>query len=373
MVSVLADNAAERERLLNAVLAASGYVLGAADTEESVLRLADALVQASPRIRGVWYGVGAMGAMAVEPRQVIGPDQRLLEGFWLQRHALRPRGPLFEVAQAALSVGPSVRAAWALPVEFREGRWRGWIIVFSDDPAWLESVGPTPFRALARFAEVAAEQARLRLQLETAAMRDPLSGLLNRRAMLERILAALERARGESKGELSIALFDIDHFKRINDTHGHDVGDIAIRAVAGALRDGVRDADTVARWGGEEFLVLFDDTSPGGSLFVANRLRLAVEALQINAPGHRLRISCSGGVAAFGLDGSDEDSLLRIADERLYAAKQAGRNRVVGGEGPAWVIPTVPAGQDPRRACGPEAAAITVPPVQDARRRSVSA
>ena len=326
---------AERERLLQAILSAGAFVLRADDADNSILRLADAILQSTTHLQAVWYGVGRLGASTVEPRQIVGPQAGALQDHHLRLVDLKPWGTAaFRMDATRLPPGVG-QVAIALPVDFTEGHWRGWLVLFADDPVWLEAIGITPFLALARFAEVVAEQARLRLQLENAAMRDPLSGLLNRRAMLARIQAAMELA-AEGGETLALALFDIDHFKKINDQHGHDVGDEAIRTVAQALRSTVRDADTVARWGGEEFLVLLEHSPPSAAARAAERLRTAIGQARVVLGPVSLSLTSSVGVAAWPLDGNSVDELLKVADERLYQAKQGGRNRVVCGPEPEW-------------------------------------
>lgn len=157
---------------------------------------------------------------------------------------------------------------------------------------------------------------RLNLQAQT----DPLTGLFNRRALGE----ALEVIEGRAQGFVAIAL-DIDHFKSINDRHGHDVGDEVLARLAGVLRECSREGDLAFRLGGEEFLLLLPDTSLAAAGEIAERLRLQVEATRIEPVGH---VTVSLGVA-HGPGGGDPAQVLKRADELMYAAKQGGRNRVV--------------------------------------------
>jgi diguanylate cyclase (GGDEF)-like protein len=128
---------------------------------------------------------------------------------------------------------------------------------------------------------------------------------------------------------LSLALVAIDHFKRINDHHSHAVGDEALKAVARALQASAREADTVARWGGEEFAVLLPDTVLETARAAAERLRQAVEAIDCSAFAPGLRLAVSIGLASDAGFGHHE-RLLSRADAALYRAKQEGRNRVCG-------------------------------------------
>lgn len=159
--------------------------------------------------------------------------------------------------------------------------------------------------------------------------RDPLTGLLNRRHFmlsLEREIDRVARA-----GEPALLLMvDIDHFKGINDTHGHVVGDAAIRAVARVLGDCVRPMDTVARYGGEEFALIFPNCPPAFARVVAERIRQSVEATPVELPGGqvlRLTVSCGGAFAPAWIR-SHALAWIERADAQMYLAKAAGRNRV---------------------------------------------
>lgn len=164
-------------------------------------------------------------------------------------------------------------------------------------------------------------------RLHELACTDPLTQLRNRRFMMEVVqheAAVFERG-GRS---LSILLGDVDHFKRINDHHGHAVGDGVLRAIARVLREGVREVDHVARWGGEEFLVLLPGTELEEALQVAERLRTAVQALAEVDGRSELGLSITLGLAELQPGESIEQALMR-ADRALYDGKQAGRNRVI--------------------------------------------
>jgi len=162
---------------------------------------------------------------------------------------------------------------------------------------------------------------------ESLALTDPLTGLYNRRMFLE--LARKELSKAQRYGEpFSVVIFDIDHFKKINDTYGHDVGDLALKHVAQLLKSNVRAADVVARWGGEEFVLLLPKTGPEEAYRVAEKLRKLVERSWLELPGGgRLKMTVSGGVSSYR-EGVTLDELFKEADEALYRAKRMGRNRV---------------------------------------------
>jgi diguanylate cyclase (GGDEF)-like protein len=164
-------------------------------------------------------------------------------------------------------------------------------------------------------------QAALRAMADT----DPLTSLLNRRAMTD--IVARQEAHVRRGRSLSFVLCDIDHFKRINDTRGHEAGDAVLKAVSEALRQSVREVDHLARWGGEEFLAVLPDTDHAGAEGVAQRLRQAVEAIAV-AIGERIPVSITLGVATVQA-GESADQAIARADAALYAGKRSGRNRVV--------------------------------------------
>ena len=156
---------------------------------------------------------------------------------------------------------------------------------------------------------------------------DPLTGLLNRRRMEERLAeeAALHRARGTL---FSIVLADVDRFKQINDEYGHDAGDRALAAVARLVQSALRAGDAVARWGGEEFLLLLPCTDLKAAEEVALRLRAAAEQHLAQPGGLPRALTLTFGVASFATSASVE-ACLKAADEALYRGKAEGRNRVV--------------------------------------------
>lgn len=164
---------------------------------------------------------------------------------------------------------------------------------------------------------------------EDLAMLDPLTGALNRRAFVER--ATAEAAALARRGEPAVLLLaDLDHFKQVNDAHGHAVGDLVLKVVSECLRQHLRTGDAMARWGGEEFLLLLAGSSDSVAREVAERLRQAVMALAPADWPPGLRITLSAGLAPWAA-GQPLQCALEAADRALYAAKAAGRNRVHPG------------------------------------------
>lgn len=173
----------------------------------------------------------------------------------------------------------------------------------------------------------------LQADLVRSARYDSLTGLYNRGTFLEEFDREVSRCvRGAPA--FSLAMFDLDRFKRLNDEFGHPFGDRVLKAFAEVLRAGIRKHDTVGRYGGEEFALLMPNTGKDTALRVAERLRRDLEARGITVDGRRIDVTVSGGVTTFGEEGEDWDALLTAADRALYEAKNAGRNRIVSAGKP---------------------------------------
>ncbi len=174
--------------------------------------------------------------------------------------------------------------------------------------------------------------------LEHETLTDPLTGVYNRRFMEQRLAEEISKARRDCF-QLSILLFDLDHFKRVNDEYGHQAGDQVLTEISTAIKQQLRDSDLLSRYGGEEFLIIAPNTGPEAAALLAERLRAHIEAsafLQDHeaSNGQGLRITISIGLASFDDDNDSEASLIGTADRNLYQAKDQGRNRVVGGPAP---------------------------------------
>lgn len=204
---------------------------------------------------------------------------------------------------------------------------------------------------IARYnAELTAANDRLRVMATT----DELTGLANRREGLARLEEHWQLA--TRHGELLACIVaDIDHFKRFNDTHGHAAGDVVLKAVADALQNAARREERVCRIGGEEFLIICPRTSAAGATAAAERMRRAVGDQSIRGHGGEYRVTLSAGVAERDEAMTRPDDLLKAADDMLYAAKEAGRNRIRTVGAPAETDPAAPAS----RAGQPEPAAAS--------------
>lgn len=185
-------------------------------------------------------------------------------------------------------------------------------------------------QACFRFTVTDGVHERLLRQMHQSSTRDALTGAYNRRHFDERLHAELAYA-VRHHTELGLVMFDIDHFKRVNDTLGHPAGDAVIRHIAAVVAAQLRGEDTLARYGGEEFVVLLRATTAKDTVRVAERIRSRVDVLPARVERRLIPVSVSAGCASLSeCDESTGAEMLKRADERLYAAKRAGRNRVVG-------------------------------------------
>lgn len=167
--------------------------------------------------------------------------------------------------------------------------------------------------------------------LEVLAATDALTGCANRREFEARGMAEIARAK-RSSAPLSFVTIDLDHFKQINDRHGHRAGDEVLRAFVTLAKKILRPSDLAGRIGGEEFVLILPDTSLEGAAMVAERLRQLIERVVVAFAGAHIQFTVSLGVAQYGRDGDTYESVIEAADIRMYGAKQAGRNQVNAGD-----------------------------------------
>jgi diguanylate cyclase (GGDEF)-like protein len=220
-----------------------------------------------------------------------------------------------------------LRCFICLPLTSRDRR-LGVIYFYRTD---RDSFTPAEIELLATFASLAAqaiENARLYAQVQEQARTDALTGLNNRGEFQRQLKEEEERSRRYNRS-FSLLMLDIDHFKTVNDSYGHQAGDEVLRAVAARLREQIRPVDHAARYGGEEFVVILPETTNEGALALAERLRTAVADTAVPVTeGRTIPVTISIGVATFPADAGSETALIAGADAALYAAKQGGRNRI---------------------------------------------
>ncbi|MEK6590862.1 MAG: sensor domain-containing diguanylate cyclase [Nitrospinota bacterium] len=211
------------------------------------------------------------------------------------------------------------------------------VLYLQDDPQYKESHSKpeTKERLAKNVAEhlaLAIATLKLREKLRDQSIRDPLTGLFNRRYMEETLGRELRRAI-RNKSSFGIIMVDIDYFKRFNDTFGHEAGDMVLRTIGDFLKSHIRGSDIACRYGGEEFAIILADASQEETQKRAEGLREGVKRMHLQFHGQLLgSISISLGVAIYPLHGITENELLRIADDALYLAKKEGRDRVIIGE-----------------------------------------
>jgi diguanylate cyclase len=164
-------------------------------------------------------------------------------------------------------------------------------------------------------------------ELEASANTDTLTGLLVRRAFLLRFTQEMDRSRRTGK-PLAVAILDLDHFKRVNDTYGHPVGDLVLKCFAEVLRRQLRSIDIAGRWGGEEFVVLLPDTPIDQATLVLDRIRCAIAEERFPSRADKLVVTMSAGLTDVDLVTDNPEEIIGMADKALYEAKESGRNRV---------------------------------------------
>ncbi len=251
--------------------------------------------------------------------------QPILTPFQHNKHS-----DLFDVRRHALG------SVALLPL-VRHGDLIGSLHFGSVDPKRYTSDQGTAFlQRLAAVVAVSIDSALSHERLKRIGLTDALTGVHNRRYFEHRCVIEAEQARRHAT-DLAAMFIDIDHFKRINDTHGHQTGDDVLRDVAGVIQDCLRAGDTVARYGGEEFVVLCPHTDCRAATTVAERIRTRMEQRMFrSAAGRGIRVTISVGIAALPKTGDPTEAeireLLASADQALYQAKNEGRNRVISND-----------------------------------------
>lgn len=309
-VQVLAEVLVEGARQLMRTEGAFVFLI---DSEQAVVNL---LVSAGIQIEqdialGQVRSTGLFGLAYIErePVSVEAPEQH---PFWKTTPAHRPLAR--QLLTVPLIHGETVRGVLT-------------VINKLDTEAFsLEDMDT--LSTLAVHAAVAIDNARFVEEVETTAITDSLTGLYNHREFQKRLMEEMERGKRYGK-DFSLLMLDIDHFKVINDTHGHPVGDAVLKEAAKIIKKSVRNVDLPARYGGEEFTVILPETNGEQAKKVAERIRRAIDQSSFAIPdGHPVHMSISVGIASFPLDADSREGFITAADEALYFAKERGRNRV---------------------------------------------
>ena len=258
----------------------------------------------------IGLGVGSCGSAAFLGERVIAEDIVNHE-YWQ---------PYKGLAQKA-----GLAACWSEPIISSTGKVLGTFAIYHKKPASPNASDIERITFAANLAAIAIENRNARNELEHRAYSDYLTGLANRRYFIEQ--AELELSRhNRYENKLSLIMLDIDYFKKINDTYGHNVGDLVLQKIAEVSRSILRDIDIIGRIGGEEFTILLPETSLEDSIKVAERLRVEISNASVILENSEVTFTSSFGVVA--ANKSNIDELLIKADKALYKAKESGRNRV---------------------------------------------
>jgi two-component system cell cycle response regulator len=331
----------ERSKREHTVLYEASQALGAALTEQAVL---DAGLRAAAQIVAHDFAAlthydsqtrqhsirRAVGEAAVRLDQLSFRDNNSLTAMVVQnRHYLPYRGDFDATSQTAFTRHQDLtgmQSLLILPLCVREAAIGTFALAAKRRDAFDHEVRPA-LQLLANQLAVALSNAASVARLEELATTDGLTGCYNKRYFQDELRQRMQAAQRFGR-KLSLVIADIDHFKVVNDTHGHHTGDVVIRELGQILKRLKRETDVVARFGGEEFCVLCEETGTEGATQLAERVRLELSNTVFEAEGRKLKVSCSLGVATYPEHGVDRDALFEAADRALYAAKHAGRDQV---------------------------------------------
>jgi diguanylate cyclase (GGDEF)-like protein len=338
----------ERAKVEQGKLYRAAEALGAATTEADVI---EAGVKSAREITSVDFAAVTLyddASKMHEIRAVSGDGaaeivgQRFRHNAGLvsmvlqNRHPLPYRGEYDAARQTVFTrrvAPPPMPSIVVLPLLVHD-RPLGTLVLGSRRRAAFNDAVRSTLEVLASHMAVSLSNARMLRRLEELATMDGLTGLLNKRAMLEVADQKITAAKRFHR-HLSVLVVDIDHFKRVNDTHGHDVGDVVIKGLGEILRRAKRNTDAVARFGGEEFVIICEETDARGAMLLAERVREELGRTTFHPQGKldqggsslSLSVTCSVGVATYPDAGASWDELFKAADEALYVSKRSGRDR----------------------------------------------
>jgi len=222
-----------------------------------------------------------------------------------------------------LALAHDLKACWSMPVRDSQGKVIGTFALYYRQPRSPTDADIALIQSTAHLAGIAIEHVQAATRMEQLAHTDPLTGLPNRALFMDRFSQALAEAR-RRKQQLALLFVDLDKFKPINDTLGHEAGDQTLKEIAGRMLACVREMDTVARLGGDEFIIILRDIKHAGdAATVARKIQHAISR-PVELQGKRFELGCSIGVSLYPKDGEDVDTLLKNADTTMYRAKESG-------------------------------------------------
>ncbi len=328
----------ERAVIAETLLSSAARLIRSRTELEVIKGVCESLCAASSHIKLAWTWFGPLATPVIRPQVYAGSARDYAADLVLDRNFLTELGPAFRTLKgeapqsfqvsswslftpwrvAARDYG--ARSVLAVPLHSSFSDQAGIFVLYADEPTYFDAVGAGLFVALgALFSSVLGASAEF-AALKQAVNSDALTGVLNRHALpiVERRIA--RHSLYDPKAFVFVV--DLDHFKQVNDQHGHPVGDLVLKRAAQAMRSLLRRDDDLMRWGGEEFLVCLSSASLGDALTVAEKLRHGIETLQ-----DPIAVTASIGVAEVMPQRRLEDSIA-IADQALYEAKNTGRNKV---------------------------------------------
>ena len=294
---------------------AGGVAAGSGSREEES-------VEGSGRIVTVSVGHAMAPGFVISRDSFVGTACRELQRFTIRESYRMSDFPIFGAGEP----NRRVSSIAVVPLQ-RDGRALGAIAVEGDEESQLTSVEGSLLLLLSSVASVGLESVRQLEEVTARAVTDELTGLPNRRMFDERLKQHLAEC-DRFDQVLSLILCDVDHFKGVNDEHGHRAGDLVLEAIARAMSHGIRNIDICARYGGEELAILLPQTPIERALDVAERLRETIESLRVPVEDGTVSVTASFGVACYPMNGAGRETLFAAADRALYAAKNAGRNCV---------------------------------------------
>ncbi len=330
----------DQDRILHAVRLL-GEALGVDQVGQRLVEGTRAFVDSNVVAVSVRTAEGAHRIVAADAPSIV--EQRLIDGelpddgsnLIAQVHRTKtalsfvpragPTGPARPPPLGAL--GASLAALKVYPLTHRDEVLGTLLVGSTTDPRRIDRERDRQIEVLTARAAVSLANARMYDQVQRMATTDGLTGLVNHRRFQEMLRRSLERGRRLGH-PVSIAFVDADHFKVINDTYGHPVGDRVLRGIAESLQGIARKTDVVARYGGEEFVILLEGSDAAGAVELAERARRGIERMRVAGDFGELKVTASIGVCAFPAGAQNREELLSRADQALYEAKRTGRNRV---------------------------------------------
>ena len=336
---------AEQSLVAEALLRSSVHLVSNPEPAAAIEHMCESIVAATPHVPLVWAWFGDAHAAVIEPQVIAGLHRELALPLCIDRSALggqtaalrgltKQRSASFDISQVSryplwreLAQRFGVKSAFLVPISNGDDE-RGLICLFSTNAQYFESPGRGLFESLGQWSHAVLSQSRQRAELQADARRDGITGLHNR-SYAQRLINDAWRTPSAHDNRGVLLLMDVDHFKGINETCGHRVGDLALNHLARVLEQNLRRSDVISRWGGDTFLAWLPSVSGSTALATAEQLRTSVAGNPPDAlHDQHLELRISVGATPVPVGDSFVTALDRV-DRALIRAKQNGRNCVV--------------------------------------------